>query len=77
MRRRWGVILVVLVLLAAVAAGVYWWLTATPGQSGTPARTATVVRQDIENTVSASGAILAEAQTSLVFVSQEIGRAHV
>ena len=70
MRRRWGVILAVLVLLVAVAAGVYLWRTGTPAASSTPARTATVVRQDIENTVNASGAIQAEAQTSLVFVSQ-------
>jgi HlyD family secretion protein len=67
MRRIWWVVLAVALVAAA---GAYYVLQVLPSQSQPQVvRTGVVSRQDIVNTVSASGSLQAMAQVSLVFVT--------
>jgi multidrug efflux pump subunit AcrA (membrane-fusion protein) len=63
MRRGWWIILAVVIVTAA---GAYWWFT-RPAPAPVPARSAFVVRQDVVNTVSASGTIAPETQWLVTF----------
>jgi HlyD family secretion protein len=64
MRKRWWFMLAAVPLLAA---GIYVAWASTQAPVDLPARTATVVRQDIENTVSSAGSIAPAAQLLLNF----------
>jgi HlyD family secretion protein len=63
MRRSWWVLLAIAIVIAVAA---YWWFTRPPAPL-TPARSAQVVREDVVNTVSASGTIAPQTQWLLAF----------